>query len=421
MAFNYVPETLLAGAFTNLHLLLIMKKTATTIALLLLCLFAVAQETTLNKSVLFGNDSYKLDKTARKKLDSLVTQVQQAKTYTVRMSGNTDTTGTSDYNKKLSDQRMKSVAEYLASKGIDKRSFQYKALGESVQRFSNADDESRQKNRRVDLVIVLKGKRSAADDDDVIAKNERCKCEPDERDTTVKDAATGIIARIECVKKGTPVRIGVGRLVSAREADSLNISTMTENGDPLVSAGMFRVCPEARYNPNAMVEVKVPLENLLAVDIKKIAVWEERKNNDDVVVWHKIQPKINVVRIGGKDYAVYKTRPCTYINFDAKLESQQVFIAVKKHKVERLRVVYTNQLTLLFPLWNSGEKHYINLAKQEKGKPEPTIEIKTKDKKGREYTFSGHLSGMKYSPVKNTYTVRRKQLRRLKETCKTAG
>lgn len=390
--------------------------------LLLLCLFGTAQETTLNRSVLFASDSYKLDKTAKKKLDSLVTELRQAKTYTVRMSGNTDTTGTSDYNKKLSDQRMKSVADYLGSKGVDKRSFQYKALGESQQRFSNADDNSRHKNRRVDIFATLKGKRSAGDDDDnIVAKNERCKCEPDERDTTVKDLTTGIIARIECVKKGSPVRIGVDRLVTARVADSLNISTMTESGEPLVSAGMFRVCPEARYNPNALVEVKVPLEKLLAVDPKKIAVWEERKNSDGVIVWKKIMPKMNVVRISGKDYAVYKTKPCTYINFDARLESEQVFISVKKQKVNRMRVVYTNQLTLLFPLWNSGEKHYLNLAKREKGKPEPTIEIQSKDKKGREYEFTGKLSAMKYSPQKNTYTVRRKQLRRLKETCKTAG
>lgn len=48
-------------------------------------------------------------------------------------------------------------------------------------------------------------------------------------------------------------------------------------------------------------------------------------------------------------------------------------------------------------------------------------EIQSKDKKGREYEFTGKLSAMKYSPQKNTYTVRRKQLRRLKETCKTAG
>ena len=72
----------------------------------------------------------------------------------IRVEGYTDNTGATELNTKLSDQRAKSVADYVSGKGVDSARLDSKGFGPEKPIADNATKEGRAKNRRVEFVIV---------------------------------------------------------------------------------------------------------------------------------------------------------------------------------------------------------------------------------------------------------------------------
>ena len=105
--------------------------------------------------MLFDIDSYKIRPDTENTLKNVIRIIKQR--YPDReiiVEGHTDNTGTSEHNQKLSENRAKSVAEYLKPQvGHDK--FSYRGFGEKKPVAGNDTKEGRQKNRRVDVIIKL--------------------------------------------------------------------------------------------------------------------------------------------------------------------------------------------------------------------------------------------------------------------------
>lgn len=106
---------------------------------------------TLDTDILF--DSSELSDTAKNKIKELVTDLPTDSEITV--GGHTDSKGEDDYNKKLSEDRAKAVAEVLTSENSD-LDVTAKGFGESEPVESNEkngkdDPEGRAKNRRVEI------------------------------------------------------------------------------------------------------------------------------------------------------------------------------------------------------------------------------------------------------------------------------
>lgn len=76
----------------------------------------------------------------------------------IRIEGHTDNAGGAAYNLKLSNNRAKSVREYLVSKGIDAKRLESKGFGLSKPIGDNKTPEGREQNRRVELHIVKRAK-----------------------------------------------------------------------------------------------------------------------------------------------------------------------------------------------------------------------------------------------------------------------
>jgi len=72
---------------------------------------------------------------------------------TVVIEGHTDNVGKADANLKLSQQRAKSVLDYLASRGVDKKRLKSVGYGLTKPVADNKTEEGKAKNRRVELVI----------------------------------------------------------------------------------------------------------------------------------------------------------------------------------------------------------------------------------------------------------------------------
>lgn len=72
------------------------------------------------------------------------------------VSGHTDSTGSDRYNQKLSENRAKSVADYLIANGIAPNRISYIGMGDSKPVASNATAAGRRLNRRVEIKIITK-------------------------------------------------------------------------------------------------------------------------------------------------------------------------------------------------------------------------------------------------------------------------
>ncbi len=72
----------------------------------------------------------------------------------VDVNGHTDSTGSASYNQGLSERRAASVANYLASRGVDQRRMSTLGFGSSQPVASNATPDGRAQNRRVEVSIA---------------------------------------------------------------------------------------------------------------------------------------------------------------------------------------------------------------------------------------------------------------------------
>lgn len=87
-------------------------------------------------------------------LDRLVGIMTQNDKMQIELSGHTDNVGSDDANLKLSEERAKSVVEYIVSKGIKAERIQAKGYGETKPVASNDTEEGKQLNRRVEFTIL---------------------------------------------------------------------------------------------------------------------------------------------------------------------------------------------------------------------------------------------------------------------------
>jgi outer membrane protein OmpA-like peptidoglycan-associated protein len=113
----------------------------------------VGQVVRLN-NVFFDFDKWDLRPESFLELNRVVKLLNENPTIEIEMSAHTDSRGSDEYNFKLSDNRARSVMEYILSKGIAPARITSKGYGETVPVVPNDTDENRQLNRRVEFKIV---------------------------------------------------------------------------------------------------------------------------------------------------------------------------------------------------------------------------------------------------------------------------
>ncbi len=89
-------------------------------------------------------------------LERLIKLMTDFPTLKIEISGHTDNIGTAAYNKTLSENRAKSVVDYLISKGITKDRMTFVGYGFDKPIATNETEEGRQQNRRTEFKIVSK-------------------------------------------------------------------------------------------------------------------------------------------------------------------------------------------------------------------------------------------------------------------------
>jgi OOP family OmpA-OmpF porin len=105
----------------------------------------------LKATMLFDTNSSYIRSEAHPLLDEVATILEKNPQIKVEIQGYADNTGTAEYNQWLSERRAKRVMDYLVSKGIARERLQAKGYGSSRPVASNATEEGRAQNRRVEL------------------------------------------------------------------------------------------------------------------------------------------------------------------------------------------------------------------------------------------------------------------------------
>jgi OmpA-OmpF porin, OOP family len=105
-------------------------------------------------NVFFDFDKWDLRPESFFELDRVVKLLNENPSIEIEMSAHTDSRGSDEYNFKLSDNRARSVMEYIISKGISPSRIVSQGYGETKPVVPNDTDDNRQMNRRVEFKIT---------------------------------------------------------------------------------------------------------------------------------------------------------------------------------------------------------------------------------------------------------------------------
>jgi general secretion pathway protein A len=105
--------------------------------------------------IYFKHNSDQLSLESQRVLDQIAKNVLKNSAYNIIIQGYTDSYGNDGYNKKLSETRAKIVESYFIKKGISASKLKSIGLGSKNPIASNMTAEGREKNRRVELKIVV--------------------------------------------------------------------------------------------------------------------------------------------------------------------------------------------------------------------------------------------------------------------------
>lgn len=109
-------------------------------------------------AVRFDTNKSTLTSSAKANLDKLIPVFNQYPDTNIQIYGYTDSTGSAEYNLKLSEQRASSVRTYLTGKGINTSRFMTTGMGIADPIATNDTPEGRSKNRRVEFAITANQK-----------------------------------------------------------------------------------------------------------------------------------------------------------------------------------------------------------------------------------------------------------------------
>lgn len=111
-------------------------------------------EKVILKNIFFDTDKYNLKQESLAELERLVDLLKKNPKMKIELGGHTDSTGTAEHNRVLSENRAKAVYTYLVDHGIARERLAYKGYGATMPIDTNSTDAGRALNRRTEFKVV---------------------------------------------------------------------------------------------------------------------------------------------------------------------------------------------------------------------------------------------------------------------------
>ena len=106
------------------------------------------------ENIFFDSDKSTLKPESVTELNKLLGILNKNEALRIELGGHTDSDGNDEHNLQLSDNRAKSVVDWLIEKGVDKAKLQFKGYGESKPRVENDTPQNKALNRRTEVIIL---------------------------------------------------------------------------------------------------------------------------------------------------------------------------------------------------------------------------------------------------------------------------
>lgn len=106
------------------------------------------------RNIFFDVDQYTLREKSKTELTEIVKFLRENAGVRVEIEGHTDNTGSLTHNMELSENRAKSVYDFLLKAGVGQERLSYRGYGPSRPKAPNDTEDNRQQNRRIEFKIL---------------------------------------------------------------------------------------------------------------------------------------------------------------------------------------------------------------------------------------------------------------------------
>lgn len=113
-------------------------------------------ESVVLKNIFFETNSYQLKDESKAELNKLIQFMKENSFTKIQVSGHTDNTGNAQSNQKLSENRAKSVYDYLIANQLAKTRLSFKGFGSAKPIAPNDTPEGKAQNRRTEFTVTEK-------------------------------------------------------------------------------------------------------------------------------------------------------------------------------------------------------------------------------------------------------------------------
>lgn len=317
------------------------------LSFIFLSFLSIAQVKNIKMSVYFDVDKAILRKDAKQTLDRLADSIKGLDIKRIVTKGNTDSDADSLYNQALSERRTDAVTNYLVNKKVAKSLFTKESFGELKPITANDSDEGKQKNRRVDIIVVYTEKKIKPAP--VVEKKDSVPSIIKPQPVVTKDPCTK--DTVIQLKSGIQLQFNLCEYLSMKDCmdiqeimdpeTAMNEGLTTEDVQmmPMASCGMinFQVAdsPECKggcFNKPVKVRFPVPKTNCLPCSNGRAPRMFD-VNPDGT--WSRTNEPLKKVVINDVEYYQYEVKcPNSKKNCDCGVESKKVKLKVnRKYKI----------------------------------------------------------------------------------------
>jgi hypothetical protein len=360
-----------------------------------------------------------LKKSEKEKLESFLSEYKPADSMTIYIGGHTDSVGSFEYNKELSERRVAAVKTFMLQKGYDPARMITSSFGKTRPFTSNQTDKGRALNRRVEVMMkkVLRTQNS---------------------DTTWKTVAqTEKDTLIQC-ENGTQLVIKSGAFGTdkIREMDYevkevLNAGTMILNdmipqdiyGNCLISGGMVQISAskngrQVQPVKDSMVLIRIPVDK----PDTSMRIYTA-SNTAKSVQWTATAQKPKLVNQNGRLFyeAVvneFQGYNCDHVPTNPVQAAAAITMGIRNILKEKSLVVKSSKLPyrkayMLSPAPASMVKGFVYHRKRksyfncENCLGNDTMFLATFFKNGQLYIVNKSLKQLKYRRFFNRYIIRK--------------
>lgn len=362
--------------------------------------------------MLFEIDKFYLSSIGESQIDSMLNRVSDVD-YKIRLVGRADSTGSFETNLILSENRVRTVSEYLIAKGVDSSLIEIHYLGESKPLLFEGDETDLQANRSVGIII------DPADIDLAeLRRNEQSSREfyLEFEDDTVLECESGAQILIDAgtffPTKISEIDFDIDEVYTVCELLSNNTSLTTTDGNCLTSAGMIYVKPtldsvEIQPNNGQKVRIKIPLVEGQSLD-SEMNLYCERIMPDGSSLWEEIPADLSYQH-GSEIFYVFEVDSLRGFNLDKNVgvicEKNGPKFKIRKFNAYRVCQTYPEELYLSVGIQLNRKTFQIDNVADDK---KPVVAVLAYDKNDIAFVAEVPLSELKFRKRKGVYIIKKK-------------